>query len=427
MDIFSIKTIYIFIILIDSVVPLIIWPRGQDYFYLPKIVSIFFLLLLSIFILIFSIWKRKIELKFSLTLLPIFLYIAWAFLSAVLSKYRAQAFWGGYLRWEGAVAMGAYLLILYLSFLCGRYKMDLNIIVKFIFASAALISAYALLQYFGIDIIPRDYIRKRWVFVSFSTLGNPDFLGSYLCIVYPISLCYYLNCKKNKTIYLVLNILLFSAVVCTRARSTWVGTFISFLFIILVTAGKDSKKIRRTVFIGLIYAVIAVILNAVHNSLILSKLHMFITDFQIVVEKNNMLHAGSQRLFIWRRALDYIFRSPIVGSGPDTFGRVFKMSAAESMQYFNSYNVYVDKAHNEFLQIVITMGFPALIFYTVFLLLTAKQAFKKILNAKNNVLLISFFCSVLSYVVQSFFNISVVSTAPLYWSMLGFLLSLSNT
>lgn len=423
---FSIKGLYISIILIDSVVPLIIWPYGRDYFYYPKIITIYGILIISMLVLVISTIKRRIKLVFTYALVLPSLYILWAFLSAILSKYRGQSFWGSDLRWEGAVAMGAYFFILYLSFLCCNYKMNLNILFMIILASGAIISAYALMQYFGIDIVPRDYIREKWVYVSFSTLGNPDFLGSYLCLIYPLSLCYYLTCKKNKAMFMALNILLFSAIVCTRTRSTWMGVAVSTIFIIITVVKKDLKRIKSIVFLGFLLAAVVIILNEVHSSLIFSKLHMIISDFKIIVEKDNMLHAGSQRLFIWKRTMEYIFRSPLIGSGPDTFSRVFKMTSQESMEYFNSYNIYVDKAHNEFLQIAVTMGFPALIFYLAFLFSIVRNGLRKIMTEADNTMLIGIFSGVLSYIVQSFFNISVVSVAPLYWSMMGFLISLSN-
>lgn len=425
-DMLSIKILYILIILIDTAVPLIIWPRGQDYFYYPKIITIYGILAVSVLVLVFSIIKRKIKLKITNTIIIAGFYVSWAFLSAILSKYRTQSFWGSNLRCEGAVAMGAYFLILYLSFLCCDYKVNLNIIFVLILISGSMISIYALLQYFGIDIVPRDYIRERWVYISFSTLGNPDFLGSYLCLIFPLPLCYYLTCKKNKTILIALNILLFSAIVCTRARSTWLGAAVSILFIIFIVVRKDSEKIKRIVFLGFLLAAVAVILDQVHNNLIFTKLHMFVSDFKNIVERDNMLHAGSQRLFIWERTLRYVFKSPITGSGPDTFGRVFKMTRQEAMQYFNAYNIYVDKAHNEFLQIIVTMGFPSLFFYLTLLIMAARRGYKKIMSDRDNIALISVYTGVLSYVVQSFFNISVVSVAPLYWSMLGFLISLSD-
>ncbi|HBM81942.1 MAG TPA: hypothetical protein DD426_14090 [Clostridiaceae bacterium] len=133
--------------------------------------------------------------------------------------------------------------------------------------------------------------------------------------------------------------------------------------------------------------------------------------------------AGSQRIFIWLRTMDYIFERPILGSGPDTFDKVFSMSPKEAKYHFGSQNIYVDKAHNEYLQIIVTTGFPSLFFYMVFLSIVYRKALKSLKYGNKNIYTLCFLGGVTAYIIQAFFNISVVSVAPLYWSLLGMLIS----
>lgn len=123
--------------------------------------------------------------------------------------------------------------------------------------------------------------------------------------------------------------------------------------------------------------------------------------------------------------MDYIFDRPFLGSGPDTFDKVFKMSREEASYHFGSPAIFVDKAHNEYLQIAVTLGFPALIFYVSFLFMIIIKSVKIILCCKNNTITLCIFAGFLAYIIQAFFNISVVSVAPVYWSVTG-LLIMSN-
>ena len=78
----------------------------------------------------------------------------------------------------------------------------------------------------------------------------------------------------------------------------------------------------------------------------------------------------------------------------------------------------VDKAHNEFLHVAAVTGIPSLIIYLtmvmVILIQNGKFLFRE--NVKTLLLL-----TVLAYLIQAFFNISVIAVAPIYWILLGLL------
>jgi Lipid A core - O-antigen ligase and related enzymes len=428
-NMFSLRIIYIFIIIIDCAVPLIIWPWGRDYYYYPKIITIYAILALSLIILFFLIKGKKAEFKFNNTLILAAAFVIWVILSWLFSKYRSQAFWGMDLRWEGALAFTAYFSILYISYLCVSSKLNLSTILKFIFISSVVLSVIGIIQYFGIDIIPRDYARKDWTYMSFSTLGNPNFFGSYLSLIFPIAICVLLaSPKKYFFSYYALNIILFSAVICTRTRSAWVGLAVSAAFILVMLIKTDRTKLKRlaVLIIGCVLSVI--LLNKVHNNLISSKFQSLVSDYKtvtgsVVTGSVQNPRAGSERLFIWNRTLNYIYDRPVFGSGPDTFNKVFYMTSDEANFYFGTPNIYVDKAHNDYLQILITCGYPALLLYISFIVMLIIKTIKRIKNKGDSLFNISLLSGVIGYVVQNFFNISVVSVAPVFWSVLGLLIA----
>jgi len=62
--------------------------------------------------------------------------------------------------------------------------------------SATILSIYGVMQCYGLDPFPRDFIRARWR-TAFSTFGNPNFFGSYLVLVIPIALDSFIRRRKD--------------------------------------------------------------------------------------------------------------------------------------------------------------------------------------------------------------------------------------
>lgn len=88
----------------------------------------------------------------------------------------------------------------------------------------------------------------------------------------------------------------------------------------------------------------------------------------------------------------------------------------ESLEYVKSRNAIPDKAHNEYLQIAVTLGIPALILYVVFLSMIIFPNLKNIFKQKSIFIMLSI---IGSYLVQAFFNISTIGIAPMFWFALG--------
>ena len=114
---------------------------------------------------------------------------------------------------------------------------------------------------------------------------------------------------------------------------------------------------------------------------------------------------------IWQNSLKLVPKYLFFGCGPDNFGYA----------YVKSYpwgSVYYDKAHNEYLQTLVTQGIFVFITYLTLLGII----FFKGLKCKDNltiVLLISF----VGYSVQAFLNISVTTVAPFYFIIMGLLVN----
>ena len=126
---------------------------------------------------------------------------------------------------------------------------------------------------------------------------------------------------------------------------------------------------------------------------------------------------GTNRVYIWRIALEAFPQSQTaaaIGTGPDTFGHSFPVEA----QGF--YGELYDKAHNEYLQILICQGILGLLCYLVFL---GSIFIRAIPKAFKNPLLMAVLAAFIGYCAQAFFNISLPIASQMLWVFAGVLAS----
>ena len=177
------------------IIPLVYFPFNQngDYFYLPKVYALMFVVSIYLFILFKN--RNRLEYliqadKINITLLAYFTLIT---VSLFFAHDIFLALQGGLGREEGYSTIIMYMLL----FLAARkVKIDKEGLFNGILVTACIVSIYGILQYYGMDPIPRDFLRISWQ-RSFSTMGNPNFLGSYLVLILPIAMHLFVIRKKT--------------------------------------------------------------------------------------------------------------------------------------------------------------------------------------------------------------------------------------
>ena len=185
----SLKTKINFLIVITlSLTPVIIVPAFIDYYYFPKIFLIyFFVLCISGLCIInknnpFSIYDTADKLLYA--------YYALIVVSTIFSSNLNQSIWGRPLREEGLFALLAYGFLFVIT--RKYYEFSLKYMKLFLIATF-LVTVYGVSQYFGFDPIPKDPMRSGWYNYAFSTLGNPNFFGSFIVLVLPINVFVYIS------------------------------------------------------------------------------------------------------------------------------------------------------------------------------------------------------------------------------------------
>jgi Lipid A core - O-antigen ligase and related enzymes len=390
--------------LISGIMPLIMYPYGDDSYYLPKTIFLYVMCPLLIVVLILNRKRLSID-KRDTTLLVFLLFVL---ISTLFSMNTIISVLGNEVRYEGLIMIIFYGVIYYTA---KRYLILDKKAISFIVTVSMIIAIYSIFQYYNIDPIPKDTYHALIKNNSIGTQGNRNFLSTYITLFLPIILGLYI--LKGNMKFLVAATILFSSLLCTLTRSGWLAFSIySLLGLIYVIRKNNKKYLKRIGIIFMIFMIVTVVINGSTDGSIIGRGKQFAKDTGNISEDS-----GSGRIYIWNLAIKITKAHPLLGSGPDTFKYVIeKEFTNEGIAWIKEHNSVIDKAHNEFLQISSTMGIPALLAYLLFLIFVTNDTLKNIF--KNEVSFL-FGITIVGYLVQSFFNISVINVAPLFWMLLG--------
>ena len=169
--------------IVVTLVPFVFIPIGEysDFFYAPKVYA---LTTIAIFLLLILFQNRK-EINNFIQYDSINLNLLIYFILLIISLFFALdlelAIYGSPFREEGFSTIMIYFLLFLASRTIEIPPNKFNIGIEI---SAMILSIYGIMQFYGFDPFPRDFIRLEWK-NAFSTFGNPNFFGTYLVLVFP--------------------------------------------------------------------------------------------------------------------------------------------------------------------------------------------------------------------------------------------------
>lgn len=400
-----------------------------DNIYLPRLhilsISIFVLLLIFLYLFIKSDKKIKGNL-FNYLLMALFLLFSLATFFAI---DRHTALHGRVYRWEGFISLASYL---FLAFLTANFVDELKEFKHYaylIWGSAVLLSIYGLMQFFGFDFITRDPIRENW-YRAFATFGNPNFAASFVVLVLPTLILFYLAAKKGEYKFsaFLASGLLYAFMLATATRGSWLGFFLTAVIALIILFDYLKTKQREVIKLVIFFLLITIFINFFHGGVVSSRFLSIFGDFRDLSSGDEEVidQVGSSRIFIYRNSLPLLLESPILGVGPDNFAEVFPQE--DFQEFKGNQRQIVDKAHSEYIQLGVTTGLPALFIYLAlisYILFKLKpKTFKEIDLKKREdqkrFIKSCLFFAIAAYVLQAALNISVITVAPIYWTVLGF-------
>lgn len=217
-------------------------------------------------------------------LIPVLLYFVMCFLSTVLSEHRDMAVRGGHEQWEGMLILGAYVVLLLLSYCIVLGETEITIVVYGLLAGVLLLSFMSAMQFFGRDFLRTEagqvvmnFMNEKKLKFTFnfpigrvySTLYNPNYVGSYVALVLPVVLSLVSLKKKAASIVtsvvslitsVFLVIMLFGSESVTGCIGV-VATLILFAVFMITNIKKHPGRFAVCAALCLGFMVVAVALN----------------------------------------------------------------------------------------------------------------------------------------------------------------------
>ncbi len=366
-----------------------------NYFYAPRYVILVIISIIALLILI----KDKTKISHPV-FIPLFLFVILIIISSFLAPVPITAWIGSPHRYTGASTYFCCIILFILASTCSKDK--LLIILSSLIFTAAVVSIIALLQYAGINLVPHDFVKKD--LISYGTMPHPNFLGTYMVFTLPGSILLYLQ-KPNRSLYLVSSLIIFAGLVVSLCRGAWLA-FLPILLIIVYYVWKNREKRKKIVLLFLVFLTIICILIPFGKGIISSKFSSISGEVSSGISMEGQ--AGTYRVFIWQHTIKLLKHFWAFGIGPDCLIYAKLITPIKEL---------VDKAHNIYLEIAVTLGVFALFSYLSFLFLLLRKTYNE-----NGFLI---FTMITAYLVQGFVNIDIVAIMPLFWIVLG--LSLANS
>ena len=384
---------------------------------------LYFIIPIEMFIYAYKIIKKEIE--FNRYDMVVFILLMLLMIVTNNSIDINTSIWGSYKRHDGFLTMLSY----YMLFLnCKSFdKKQVSMIIKILFGIGVVQFVYCLLQVFvrfsGLELFSLNDVN----YMAMGFAGNPNFLGSHCLILLGLSLMLYFVKSENK--YFGLSIIFFINLILAQSTGPFFAFLILFVFMIIFMKIKriiDWKKIGIICFSFLLTFVIVsnfieIYCKSIFNDKIVSSYTIkgdILNTFNLFgISKGNdddnkvtIDNYGSGRITIWKNALKIVPKYFLLGSGIDTFGYVYSQSNP---------GLYYDKAHNEYLQILVTEGIFSLILYLTLLLVLFTDSIKS-----NNKLVWILMMAFVGYALQAFLNIRVNTVAPTFYIIIGMIAGL---
>ncbi len=400
-----------------------------------------YILPIEIIIYFYKLFTKQI--RMNIFDLLVYLLILFGVISTIYAVDPNLALWGSKYRFEGLVQICAY----YFLFLNSRFITKKDLVIKII--NTLIIIGIIQFIYSFLQVFVRGnyvYVKYEYVYYRASGfIGHPNMLGSYIVLTLLLALGMYFLHDKHKKFYLISSILLYTNLILAQSTGPFYGFIVALIFMFVYLFIKKKVNIRQ-ILISLVVIIVGLIsVSSISRLWCEAKFYdHYRDDFTIVGDIkdtfitiadlfklehetnaygiNHIEEYGSNRIWLWTRSLKMVPKYWLHGTGIDNFGITFTKSLDESdRNIFYLGGAYFDRAHNEYLQLLVTQGVLALVTYLIFLFMV----FWNGVRSKDTLVWVLIF-SFVGYAVQAFTNISVYNVAPFFYIVMGMLVGIEG-
>lgn len=447
--------------------PLFWLPITSELFEFNKMMLVYLLTTLITTAWIYKmIQKKELIIKRTPLDIPILVFLASQILSTIFSIDPHLSIFGYYSRQNGGLlSIISYILVFY-AYVANFNKDETIKFLKTTILGGVTVSLWAIPEHFGASpsclLLTGNLDSHCWVqdvqARVFATLGQPNWLATYLAILIFPCIYFVLTSIKRSLIvlYSLFCILIYTAFTFTYSRGATLGLIIGLVVFVslwlvqnrsaILNSVKDMNHIlrftqndvfRRLSLTLLVLFSINILFGSAVTSFSLldssfatreSLTSAFVTQEGLVFRHGTQLDTGGTesgiiRLIVWRGALDVFKHYPLFGSGVETFAYSYYKFRPVEHNLISEWDFLYNKAHNEYLNYLATTGAVGFISYFSIIVGFTIWALKQLLNRSHYSLFIihaSLLAAYTSYLISNFFGFSVVITALLFFLIPAF-------
>ncbi len=362
-------------------------------------------------------------------------YLCYALLLiGIISTFTAQdvslAFTGTTDRYEGFFSNMGYILI-FLSMYKMEDKKKSLVLINFFICSGIFQSLYAFGQVF---FRQPPFLSFVFPYMANALCGNPNFLGSFLLATSLIGLYFGIFSNKHQKFYITSAMICAVGLVLAQSTIPYLSYLIGLFSIVIYTLVKKKNLIKRCIWItvsalgiSLVTVYVSVpLVEDIHNDYIFQNyiikndlkqiFQLFFGDGEVEMDSNSKVvdnrtgevrepsafYAG--RIFIWKNTLKISKNYLLLGVGYDNMGELF----------FNETGIYIDKAHNHYLNVLVSNGIIYLFIYLALFIIVIIRGLrsKQLISVLLTLVIIPF-------MIHLFFSVSVIEVMPYFMMVVG--------
>lgn len=332
------------------------------------------------------------------------LYLTTTFITSLYSGNLNISFLGIY-----PFYVNSFLSVLCVSvffiYACSLKKDNISIVIDLIIWTSAVAGIYGVLQYFGLDFLNWS---GRFGSRVWSTMGNPNFLAGYLCIISPLGIYWYLKKGKVHTALSVGIILI--ALILTSSRSGILAGLAGILFVVILTEKSKAEKNRlRNIIV--IFLTVFILIGVFEFKGIKSIGRRYLSTFNF--KEINIASRFSQ----WNSGAKMFLQKPVFGWGRNGYYMHFRKYMKKEFIDYSSYLSVPGYPHNYFIRLLVNGGilFSGIILawwvYIVYFLFQQRK--------KSRGYTIAVCGSFIAMAVNNMFTFNSIATVIIFWIILG--------
>lgn len=415
-------------VLIDVIAQQIGFGMGRGYGFLnTPYICLAITWVVSIIILVILGSRQRFNKKHhTILIVLISLMCIWSIVSAVQSFSFIDAFNGFYGRTTGVLTiLSCATIFLLMSF--NSSENHLKSIIKVLVISSAIQCGIGIVQILSCFTSAELSTYENLNSISLYSVclpsgfsGSPIFFAEYLGLMLGITLT--MSCFEKSKFYTIMSMVYIYLMLDTHTVVGVVGSISIVVLVSIIMIAKKGKNILPIILCVVVGAITVIV------SLILDGRYIFYDG--AIMWQDSFYRIGSTGYYwkdsaefditnvkdvfsyLWSKAIYYIKLYPIVGTGSDCLIYA-QIGNLESTAYINN---GFDIVYNDYLQVVVTMGIPALIFYIV----TLVYAIVKVSHRLNDSIIFKgIFVSIIAFCIMSFFSTTAISIMPYICLFLG--------